>query len=360
MTLQREQLFRYFFLGVFVFLIYQLLNILSPFFTGILGAVVFTLIFYPLHRFVSRKVGEQRANLSAGLSTFVVVVLTVIPFLFFSWILFRELTHIYPVMQEVGRTLESWREGELTTDIAWLNYLEQKLQGVLVLTQINLQSLLTETADHLFSIAQVFGRNIPKILFIFVINVLIMVFTMFFLFRDGPHLLLKGKELLPMDEKHKDNIARQLYVTVTAVVRGLFTVAVAQGFLAGVGFYVTGVPSPAFLGLCTAIMALIPFLGATSVWLPVAVYCLLTGSLFKAAFLFVWGTLAVSLVDNFLRALLIGGEAKIPVLFLFFGLLGGVKVYGPLGLFLGPLIVALLIAFIKIYREEYNAQIPKK
>ena len=159
-----------------------------------------------------------------------------------------------------------------------------------------------------------------------------------------------------MDDKHKDRIATQLYLTITAVVRGMFLIAISKGTLAGIGFSIGQVPSPAVLGFVTMFLALIPFVGATVVWLPVSIYYLAQGSMGKGIFLLLWGALVVSLVDDFLRPILIGSRAKLPFLFLFFGILGGIKIYGPLGLFLGPLLVALVIAFIKIYREEYQYQ----
>ena len=129
--------------------------------------------------------------------------------------------------------------------------------------------------------------------------------------------------------------------------------AASQGFLAGVGFALAGVPVPVFLGFTAAFAALVPPFGPTLVWLPVALYQL-TQSKAAGLFLLLWGALVVSTVDNFLRPMLIGSKAKLPFLLLFFGILGGLRTYGFLGLILGPLLIAMTLAFIQIYREEYH------
>lgn len=350
----REQLFRFFSLGALLFLLYQALHILSPFYTGILGAIVLTLIFFPLHRLILKSIGPKNPNICAGASTLAVSALIVVPLFFLSWLLFHELTSIYPLMERIGNKISGWRHGEIFIDSQWLQTIQSQLQGIMDLTQIDLQKIATGTAETIIEVIANFGRKLPKNAFLTIINVLVMVFTMFFLFRDGAVLFRKIKELVPMEQKHKEQIASQLYITVTAVVRGVFVVAVAQGTLAGIGFFMARVPSPVSLGFCTTFVALIPVIGAGMVWLPVSLYYLIQGSIGKGVFLFLWGSLVITLVDNFLRPILIGSKARLPVLFLFFGILGGIKVYGPMGLFLGPLVVALVIAFIKIYQEEYS------
>lgn len=356
----REQTFRIFFVIVFVLLVYQIARILSPFYTGILGAIVLTLIFFPLHRLILHGAGPHRPNTSAAASTLLVLTLIVVPFGFFAWLLFKELMALYPVMIHIGKTVEAWKHGdELFIKAPWLQSLDLKLQEFFDLTNINLQEVMSNIANSIVNFVAAFGKKVPGHIFLFVFNMLVMIFTMFFLFRDGENLFRKLKEILPMEQKHKDHIAEQLYLTVTAVVRGVFVVAVAQGTVAAIGFAIAGLPSPVALGFCTLFVALIPFLGAVSVWLPISIYYLLQGFIVKGIFLFVYGALVISLVDNVLRAFLIGSKAKLPILFLFFGILGGIKVYGPMGLFLGPLLIALVFAFIKIYREEYSHEVKR-
>ena len=352
--MKREQLFRYFFLGVFLLLLFQILHILSPFYTGILGAIVLVLIFFPIHRFVLNKVGTGRPNLSSSVSTGLVTLLIVLPFIFFTWLFIRELSSVLPILERFGETVRNWQRDGIIFNFPALKEIESTLSGLLGIVQTNFQEIVSEILDKFIKLLTQVGKNIPKNAFLVFINMMVMIFTLFFLFRDGPTLFHRFKELVPMDEKHKDLIAHQLYITVTSVVRGVFVVALTQGTLAGIGYLIVGVTSPVVLGFATILAAIIPLIGAATIWLPVAIYYLAQGFLGKGIFLFIWGVLVISLVDNFLRPILIGSRAKLPILFLFFGILGGIKVYGPMGIFLGPLVVALLIAFIKIYREEYS------
>jgi predicted PurR-regulated permease PerM len=334
-------------------LLYQILCILSPFFTGILAAIVLTLIFFPLHRLIL-KVFRGHRNLACVLSTTLVIVLIVIPFTFFTWLLVNEITNLVPVVKQFANTLDRWRHEDPTVQISWLRTLEMKFKGVLDLSQVDLQKMITETTKVIVKGIVDLGKKVPKNAFAFIINLLGMIFMLFFLFRDGPYLLSKAKELIPMEKKHKDQIANQLYLTVTAVVRGVFIVSAAQGFVAGIGYLIAGVPSAVLLSFATMFAAMIPLVGPMVIWLPVSIYYMFQGVTWQWIFLLAWGVLVVSLVDNFLRPLIIGNRAKLPMLFLFFSILGGVKVYGPMGIFLGPLVLALLLAFINIYREEYS------
>ncbi len=356
----REKVFRYFFIAVFLMLLYQVLHILSPFYTGILGAVVLALIFFPLHREMNHRVGMNRPNLAAALSTLSTTLLIAVPLALVAQILFQELGSFQPVVEKVAAKVELWRQGQISIDIPWLGSVEARVQSILRLAHTDMQKLIIGAASRFFALAMDMTRTLPRNVFAGVINTLVMIFTLYFLFRDGPAIFKTVKDLVPMDPKHKDHIADQLYATVTAVVRGLFMVALAQGSSAGIGFLIAGTPSPVLLGFATAVASLIPFVGAIAVWLPIAVYYLMQGSVGKGIFLFLWGAGVVSIVDNFLRPYLIGSRAKLPILFLFFALLGGIKVYGFMGLFLGPLVVALVIAFIKIYREEYHHELLKR
>lgn len=351
MKIERDQLFRIFFLAVFLFLLFELLKILSPFYTGILGAVVLTLIFFPLNRMILSVIGEKRVNLAASLSTFLVLFLIILPFIFFTWLLLNEVPHLVPYIRKVGETVERLRQGE---SFGWLKSLEAWLSSFVDVSQFNFEKMLTKTGTDIVNALVSVGKSLPKNTFALVINVVGMVFALFFLFRDGQYFFRWAKELVPMEKKHQDQVFGQIYLTVTAVVRGVFLVAAAQAGVATVGYFIVGAPSALLLGFATMFAAIIPFVGAGVIWLPVGIYYLVQGVTWKAVFLLLWGFLAVSTVDNFLRPFIIGYRTKLPMIFLFFGILGGLKMYGPMGIFLGPLVVALLMAFIKIYREEYR------
>jgi predicted PurR-regulated permease PerM len=185
------------------------------------------------------------------------------------------------------------------------------------------------------------------------VNLFIMLFVIFFFFRDGKKYTDEIMELLPFPRKQKEAILQKIHNTFSAVLNGLFLVSVIQGIMTGLGFFVFGLPFGVFWGFLASITSLVPIGGAALVWIPGALYLIFTGSTLKGVLLAAWGILLVSSLDNFLKPLLIGKKAKLPMFSLFLGILGGMQVFGFLGILFGPIVVTLLMAFLDIYREEY-------
>ena len=147
-------------------------------------------------------------------------------------------------------------------------------------------------------------------------------------------------------------------MTITAVVKGIVITAIVQGLLAGIAYGVLGVPVPVFLMALTILLAPLPLGGTALIWGPVTLYLFWTAPLWKGIVMLAWGVGVVTTVDNVLRPLLIGHGAKLPVLLLFFSIIGGLGAYGLIGLFLGPILLAILLSAIQIYREDYLTEPP--
>jgi predicted PurR-regulated permease PerM len=358
--MNKKQLFLFFFISVSVFLLFQLLRILSPFFTGLFGAILLSIIFWPIHRISLHLIGSKKPNLSAGVSTAVLLITIVVPLIFITWLLYQEMRQTYPLMIRLANTLENWRQGGSFSDNSILNAIQSRLLQVVEFSGINFRALFLGSMKTAINFLISASRKIPSNALSLIANVAVMITTIFFIFRDGPSFFNKLKDLIPMDEKHKDHIARQLYITITAIVRGVVIVALVQGFLAWAGFTAARVPSPLFLGFLTSIFAIVPIIGSGIVWASTAIFYFATGVYMKAFFIFLWGFFIVGFADNFLRPILIGDRTRLPYLAVFLGLVGGIKVYGPMGIFFGPLIAALILAFAQIYREEYDLRLNKE
>jgi len=182
-----------------------------------------------------------------------------------------------------------------------------------------------------------------------------MLFTLFFLFRDGDRLYARVYRAIPLEDEHKTKITERLGTTVTAVVRGNLLTALAQGVVSGLAYWLLDVPFPVFLGALSGLLSLLPFGGTGFVWGPVALYLLGTGDVVKGLIMLAVGLGLVGVMDNILAPYLIGTRAKLPMLFLFFASLGGMAYFGFLGLFLGPIILAVVMEAFEIYEEEFNA-----
>lgn len=180
------------------------------------------------------------------------------------------------------------------------------------------------------------------------LNLLFMLIALFIFYRDGENIAAQldviGGRILPT---RWDRLSRMVPLTISATVTGMTLIAIGEGVILGVAYWVAGVPSPVMLGVLTGFMALIPG-GAPLSFTLVSIYLVASGSAFAGVALFVWGTVELFTVDKTIRPVLIGGPVKMPFLPTFFGLIGGVKTMGIVGLFVGPVLMALLVA---IWRE---------
>jgi predicted PurR-regulated permease PerM len=340
----RERLVRYFFFAAFLFLLWQLLRLLSPFYFSILGSGVLAIVFYPMHNRILAKL--RHADLAAGATTAGVLLIVVLPILTMGWVTAREAAKIYPVV-------ENWVEGSEAALPAEAMALWARVRTQAERLHLNPRDMLLRAIDEFSSgIASIGAAAIKNTIFIF-FNVLVLAFTLFFFLRDGPHIIRRGVELIPMAAAHKESILQRIQLTLLAWVRGELFVAIIQGALASLGYSLIGVPFPVLLGTLSMFLSPFPIVGPATIWLPVSISLAFSGAIPKAVMVFLWGLLCVSLVDKFLRPVLIGTHAKLPVLLLFFGMLGGLKVYGFMGLLVGPIVIALVMAFIDIYRREY-------
>jgi predicted PurR-regulated permease PerM len=349
----REQLFAAFFFAVFLFLLYQLYLFLSAFFAPLLWAAILALTFYPLTSWLTRVFGGRR-GVAAFTLVFAVTVLAIIPSFFLGSLLVREATGAYRRMQlavqqgELLQLVEQIRGSRVGG--LWL-----RITPMFEQFSIDLSDLLLRATNWLSD--QIVGQatSLARNVLLTIVNFILMLVALFFFFRDGEAMAGHLRDLLPMERAHKEAIFARLYTTLTAVVQSMVLTAVTQGVLAGLGYWLIGnLEFSLFLAFVTGLASFLPLAGPALIWSGVAVYLALTGHVARAVILVVWGTLLVSTADNWIKPLFIGGRAKLPTFLLLMSILGGLKVYGFLGVFLGPVVLAILFAFVAIYREEYQ------
>lgn len=349
----RELLFQLFFIAAFSFLLYQLARILSPFVTALTGALIVALIFYPIHRRIGHRLKNR--NVAAGCSTLLALTTIIVPVLALGWLLFREAAVFFPTAGELLRGGAEAAAGRVALHLpAPLERAWRLLQTWLESTQLDVRQLALEGVRQLGNSMTDLGAAMVRNVVFVVFDLVVLVFSVFFFFRDGPSMSRRILDLVPMEEQSKGVVLERLYRTLAAIVRGAFLTATAQGALAGAGFAVAGVRFPVLLGFATALFAVVPLLGAAAIWLPVGLYLLYLGDTSQGIGVMLWGGLVVSLSDNFLRPLLIGGRAELPILLLFVGILGGLQVYGVAGALISPLVIASVLAFAGIFREQYG------
>ena len=349
--MSREQLFTLFFFLVLAFLLYQLYTVFSPFLGAFAWAGVLALVFYPPYSLLLRRF--RQPSLAALAMTALVVGLVTGPVVTFGGVVLGQAQRFYELVQEKSSSGEAraWVEenvrhnplGQLAARV-----LPRELRDSIDLTDLGVQGAQRGSAYVIGEIGGI-ARNV----FGFVVNFLFMLVMLFFFFRDGRRLYFAFRDLLPMEPAHKDAVFGILYETLSAVVQGMTVTAVLQGLLAGAAFWALDLPFALFFGLTSAVASFVPLGGAALVWIPAVVYFFTQGLWVRAVILLIWGTFVVSLVDNVVRPLVIGSRTNIPTLFLFFGILGGLQAYGVIGIFIGPVLLATIVALLKIYRDEY-------
>ncbi|HUT85422.1 MAG TPA: AI-2E family transporter [Elusimicrobiales bacterium] len=364
--INKKYLFGFFFFVVFIFLLYEFLRLMLPFIDSIVLSIALTLIFFPLHKFIRKRI-KNYPSLAATISVFLVLVTVGIPLTFTGVLLVKESKDLIRSAEKVIKTTPTLSEKGFQIEFKPpLDKFAKKISSVFQTLDIDVREYIfagiKSLSGNIGNIAKSTGK-IAKNFFALILDGVVLVLALFLFFRDGENITQTIIHLAPMDAKYKNAIANRLYETVVAVTRGVILTAAMQGFLAAIGYSIVGVGMPAILGILTAIAAVFPIGGATIVWLPVTIYVFLAISKGWAIFLLIWCAVLVSSLDNFIRPMLIGTRAKLPVIILVIAILGGFKVYGVRGLLVGPLLVACVIAFVQIYKQELyftKEELPQK
>jgi predicted PurR-regulated permease PerM len=316
--------------------------IAEPFLKPVFIAIVFAIVFFPFHARIQRGIRNQ--NLAALLSTLLVLLVIIIPAVLLGNAIRNELTEAY---QSLSEQSGGW--------VPYLLQLSDRVKGFagryIDVSQFDLRSELLGWLEQVSSYLLKQLSGAAGNLVSFIVNGALAFFTLFFLFRDGRGVLRRVSVITPLRPAQIDRLTGDVGRTITASVYGGLAVATAQGILTGLGFWVLGLASPILWGIAAAIFSFVPFIGSSIVWLPAAVFLIVSGHWIKGLILLGWGA-GVGMADNFVRPIVIGRHVKFHPFYIFFSLLGGVQAFGILGLFIGPVVVAIAQALFSLIREE--------
>jgi len=327
---------------IFGYLAYQ---VLKPFIVPIIWAIVLTILFYPVYMYISRYV---RWRSVAAFLTLVVIILVIIgPFSYVLIALGKELTQITTRFDDV-RIVEAIDNLERQRAVAWILGTLRKTFG---LQELDLAALFRQSLSALRqSIVNWISGNVMNVA-VQLVNIVVMFFSLYFLLRDGPDFIGKIREYLPFPEVHKDRLTSKIKDMVISTLYGGVTVGICQGIIGGITFFALGIGSPVLWGIMIVIMSFVPAFGAFAIWGPAAVYLVVNGAVIKGVILALIGALIISLIDNILKPLIIGGRTKMHTLIIFFSILGGIKAFGLIGLVMGPLVIVITISVFEIFRH---------
>ncbi len=347
----REQFISLCFIALLSLVVFQICLIFSPFTRAIFWSGILAFGFYPVYEKL-RDALEPRRTLAAILMTALIFLIVIPPVVLLIINLIGQAIDLYQSATVYVQQGELERLIDQIRSLHWVQKIETGLLQWGPLKE-SLSSWLLNTTRSIGNFAAVQAREITKNLFIVGLNTFLMTILLFIFLRDGEAIYRFIYEIAPMEEKPKKAVFKQINETFAAVIRGQLLTSAAQAVLSGLIFWTLGLPVPILFAALTFLIALVPVIGASGVWLPLAIYLAATHQYVKAGILFVLGTFVISLLDNILKPILIGEKTRLPYFLLFFGILGGLRLYGLMGIFLAPVMLSLFFALTKIYQEKY-------
>ena len=331
-------------------LFYLLARILRPFFGPILWAVLLAFLLFPVNRWLRGRLRGHRGAASV-LLTFAVTLGIVIPSALLMFAFVRQATELLASVSALAGRYQIERPQDLL-NIPALGRIVAWIDAKTPISAAELQQWLVNAARSVLEFAISGGRQVLMGALGAVVGLLLMLFILYFFFRDGDAMAARLVRLVPLEESRKARLIAQLSAVMRAVVFGALATALIQGALVGLAFEIAGLPSPVVFGFLTALAALLPVAGTALVWAPATIALYSQGRPGWALFMLLWGAVLVGTVDNFLRPRLISGRAQISTLPVFFGVMGGLAAFGPIGMFVGPLIIALALALLAFAEEN--------
>lgn len=334
-------------------LAYVLYLILKPFLTAIAWALLIAFLLHPAHLRLSAWT-RGRISLSASLLTLATLLVFIGPLTALGVAFARQAAALLERLQANYGEMKFTGLSSLE-NIPVLGRAVRWIVEVTPLTREQLSSGLISAARTVVENLGSLGSSLFMGAMGTAVGFLLMLFLLFFFLRDGAAMHARASTLIPLPPARKRQLLDYLGAVTRAVVFGTMLTALLQGTLVGIGFAIAGLPSSVVFGVIAAVAALLPVGGTALVWVPAAIVLAMQGRYGMAVFMVLWGALLVGLIDNFLKPLLISGRAEVPTLAAFLGVLGGLAAFGPIGMFLGPVIFALAIALLRWAEEGHAA-----
>lgn len=323
------------------------LMVIRPFLLAVLLAAILAGMTYPLHRWIRNRLGGREAL--AAVATLLLFLLCVgLPLAGFLAMVANEAV-------QVSRGAEAWfqeQEDVLAQARRWIERIPYADRLLPEATELATQfrSLIERTGPALMGKLAAATRGTLA----FFLQLFVLLYALFFFLVDGPEILRTTLHYLPLGPKQEEMLLERFLSVTRATVKGSLLIGVIQGTLAGLAFWVAGVPGAAFWGTVMVVLSVIPALGAAIVWIPAVIYLLVVGETTAGLGLLVWCAVLVSTIDNFLRPRLVGRDAQMSDLLILLSTLGGIILFGAIGFIIGPIVAALFVTIWHIYGETFD------
>jgi len=346
--MKREHIFLIFILFLTFLSIYLLYQILSPFLSSIIWAILLAMIFYPLFQKLQRLL-KKKEFLSALIMTLLVLIVIVLPFSLLMVSLASEVVDGYHRMEEMIKTGQLQAYLERMKEIPILTWILARLGQYIDLSQMDPLPLLLKNLQKISTFIFNQTATLLRGFSTFIAGFFFTLLSLYYLFKDGSRFFNGLKEIIPLSSKEKDLLIQRFKDMIYATIYGGILIAIIQGLLGGLSFWVLGLPSPIMWGTAMALLSFIPIGGTALIWAPAGILLLIGGAVLKGLLLLGLGVFVISMVDNFLRPFFISARTNIHPLLLFFAVLGGIQTFGLIGVVAGPLVATLFLTLIEIY-----------
>lgn len=340
---------QFFFFGLLATTTFVFLYMLGGYLVTVLWAVVIALVFYPVYEYL-KVTFKGRASMAAVSTVFLVVLVVLIPLVSIGGMVVSESLALYETLTEENGEFDS--SGLLARVSIVTTYLEP--YGI---SQVNVENRLREWATSLSQVVATSLFSFSQNTLMFLIQVVIMLYLLFFFLRDGKKIERLLRHHLPLGNDYERRLITRFSDTTQAVIKGTLLISVLQGIIGGVLFWLVGIFNPVLWGVTMGVLAIIPLIGTSVVWLPAAIILMVTGSLWSGVIILLVGALVISSVDNFLRPILVGRSTKMPDSLVLLSTIGGLATFGVSGFIIGPILAALFLSVWTIFEEKYRNQL---
>ncbi len=324
---------------ILVFLIVLSFLLLKPILLSIIVGIILAFVFSPVYNWIYKII--KLKNISALLICILLIVLIILPIWFLTPILINQSLKVYFIAQQTDfvTPLQNifpslFASEEFSTEVGSITH-----------------SFVTKIANSLVNSLADIVLNFPVIF----LQLLVVFFTFFFVLRDQEQLVAYVKSLLPFSKDVEKKLFESSKAITASVIYGQVIIGIIQGIFVGIGFFIFGVPNALLLTLLATLAGVFPIIGTMIVWLPVLIYLFIAGNTLSAIGILVFGVFS-SNIDNFLRPIIVSKRTKLNSSIILIGMIGGLFLFGVLGLILGPLILAYLLILLELYRKK---QLPK-
>ena len=327
--------------------------IIRPLLYGIAWGTVFAFLWRPVHLFFMRRNALARhPNLTAGLSFLLLLVTFTIPLVYTLQAMLGELVTAY---ESFAGYITYLRDTGLPSIQKVIPESLREFTDPFLADRERIAGILTSLAQSVASFLQSLSKGVLHWTGSFIFQGFIALMTMFFMIRDGDRVVGYAKDFIPLSEAGREHFLANTKRIMNSVAYGVILTVGVQSILGGIGWWVSGLDNAFLASAAMFVFGMFP-MGTSVVWLPGSIYLIVTGHAGWGVGLLAWGIVVVSSIDNVLRPLFIGGGGSLPTLAVIIGLSGGIAVWGLLGVFLGPLVLALFLSVLDLYKEEIKAK----